>query len=259
MVRLLKALFAPRSSLTLDTAAWEATLALPVFFGLAPPHIERLHALARALLADKTFSGAAGLEVDAGMATRVAAFAALPVLALGLEAYDDFREIILYPGEFLHAGEEIDEAGVVHPVRHIRSGEAMQGGPIVLSWEDVLACGMGEGYNVVIHEFAHKLDMRNGELDGLPPLPPDMPVHDWAAAFQPAYAALVARLDAEEEWDGDGIDPYAGESPSECFAVMTEYFFEAPDLLHEQHPAVYQQLARYFRQDPLARLEIASP
>ncbi|MDW8324068.1 MAG: zinc-dependent peptidase [Burkholderiales bacterium] len=238
----------------LDEAAWREALDLPVFAGLTAAEIARLRTHAVAILTGKTFSGAAGTEVSDDMATLIAAFAALPVLELGPKAYGDWREIVVYPAEFVHEADEVDEAGVVHHMRHIRAGEAMEGGPMVLSWEDVAASGGGEGYNVVIHEFAHKLDMMNGAVDGLPRLPADMRVQAWAAAFSAAYDDFCRRIDAGETGD---IDPYAAESPAEFFAVLTEYFFEWPQPLAAAYPAVYEQLRRYFRQDPLRRQERA--
>lgn len=252
---LLSALFR-RTEPELDETAWREVLVLPVFAGLTAAEVARLREHALAVLADKTFSGAGGAEVDAYMRTVIAAFAALPVLAFTPAAYGDWREIVVYPGAFIHDGHETDEAGVVHHVRYVRTGEAMEGGPIVLSWDDVAASGGGEGYNVVIHEFAHKLDMSNGAVDGLPKLPADMRVAEWAAAFTAAYddfCSRVARGDVTE------IDPYAAESPAEFFAVLTEYFFEWPQALDAAYPAVYQQLRRYFRQDPLHRLKHLSP
>jgi Mlc titration factor MtfA (ptsG expression regulator) len=137
-------------------------------------------------------------------------------------------------------------------VRQPLSGEAWAGGPLVLSWDDVLHSGSGQGYNVAIHEFAHKLDMKNGAVDGLPPLPVGMSVAEWAAVFNRAYADFCRRADGDED---TAIDPYAAESPAEFFAVLSEAFFEMPDVLHGDYPAVYEQLKRFYRQDPLARLE----
>ncbi len=245
-----------RSEPEFDETAWREVLALPVFAGLTAEELARLRERALGILADKTFSGAGGVEVDPYMRTVIAAFAALPVLELGHAAYGDWREIVVYPAEFIHDGHEIDEAGVVHHLRHVRAGEAMEGGPLVLSWDDVAASGGGEGYNVVIHEFAHKLDMANGAVDGLPALPRDMRVADWAAAFTAAYDDFCRRVDTGEETE---IDPYAAESPAEFFAVLSEYFFEWPQPLATAYPAVYAQLCRYFRQDPLQRQEHAAP
>ncbi len=238
---------------SLDEPAWREVMGAPVFDGLDGEQRERLRAIARDILRARQFSGAAGQEVGDYEATLIAAFAALPVLDLGAQAYGDWLEIVVYPGEFLYEGHETDPDGVVHHIRHARSGEAMAGGPMVLSWQDVLASGGGEGYNVVIHEFAHKLDMANGAVDGLPPLHPGMSVAAWAEAFNAAYQDICRRADAVEE---PAIDPYAAESPAECFAVFTEYFFEMPDVLAEAYPAVYEQMRLYYKQDPLSRIQL---
>jgi hypothetical protein len=139
----------------------------------------------------------------------------------------------------------------VHSGRDLRSGEAWERGPLVISLRDVHAQSGWEGYNVVIHECAHKLDMRNGAPDGFPPLHRGMSVGDWTAAFTHAYEDLCARIARGEE---PPLDAYAAESPAECFAVFSEYFFEAPGRLRAVYPAVYEQLLRYYRQDPAARL-----
>jgi hypothetical protein len=240
-----------QDSAVLDEAAWQAVIESPLFDGLSVEEIGRLRELADKLLADKSFTGASGMEVDAGMATVIAAFASLPVLNLGYGWYEGWKEIVVYPGEFLHEGEQMDEAGVVHHVRHARSGESWEGGPMVLSWQDVDYSGLGEGYNVVIHEFAHKLDMKNGSANGRPPLHSGMSPEEWAHDFQTAYDDFCRLADGGED---TLIDPYAAESPAEFFAVLSEYFFEAPDVLHESYPAVYRQLQRFYQQDPLARL-----
>ncbi len=245
-----------RDASVLDEEAWRAVIDAPVFDGLCEDEIVRLRELAARLLADKAFNGAAGAEVDAGMATAIAAFAALPVLNLGYGWYEGWSEIVVYPGEFLFDGEQMDEAGVVHHVRHARSGESWEGGPMVLSWQDVEHSGLGEGYNVVIHEFAHKLDMKNGAANGRPPLHTGMSPEDWARDFQTAYDDFCRRVDNGEE---TVIDPYAAESPAEFFAVLSEYFFEAPDVLHRDYPAVYGQLRQFYLQDPLARMPIPEP
>ena len=244
-----------RGAHALDEETWRAVTSLPLFDGLSAEERARLRELASRLLADKMFSGAGGAEVDAGMATAIAAFAALPVLNLGYGWYEGWNEIVVYPGEFVYEGEQMDEAGVVHHVRHARSGEAWEGGAMVLSWEDVEWSGRGEGFNVVIHEFAHKLDMKNGDANGRPPLHSGMDAQAWAHDFQTAYDDLCRRVDRGEE---TAIDPYAAESPAEFFAVLSEYFFEAPEVLQQAYPAVYGQMAKFYLQYPLARLRVRS-
>lgn len=250
-LELLSSLFSGKSNHALHEETWQAVLQLPVSNGLSKDERTRLRGLASQLLADKSINGAGGIEVDDGMATAIAAFAALPVLNLGYGWYEGWREIVVYPGEYLYDGEEMDEDGIVHHVRHTRSGEAMEGGPMVLSWQDVEGSGQGEGFNIVIHEFAHKLDMRNGSANGCPPLHTGMSTEDWARDFQAAYDDLRRRTDNGED---TAIDPYATENPAEFFAVLTEYFFEAPDVLEQEYPAVYGQLMRFYLQDPLTRL-----
>jgi Mlc titration factor MtfA (ptsG expression regulator) len=231
--------------------AVSSTLALPLFFGLSESEKITLCELADQLLADKTLTPISTAELDTPTRASIGLQAALPILNLGYQAYHGWREIILYPGEFIPDREITDDFGIVHRVRHPLSGEAWEGGPLVLSLDDVAASGHCQGYNVVIHEFAHKLDMRNGAVDGLPVLHSGMSVEAWAAAFNAAYQDFCRCVDAEENTE---IDPYAAESPAEFFAVLTEYFFEAPDVLFDTYPAVYEQMRQYYRQDPLTRL-----
>jgi len=236
-------------------AAWQqamsSTLALPLFFGLNDAETLTLRGLAEQLLADKALTPVAGAWLDAPERASIALQAALPILNLGYPAYQGWREIVLYPGEFVPDREVTDDFGIVHRVRQPLSGEAWEGGPLVLSLDDVAASGHCQGYNVVIHEFAHKLDMRNGAVDGLPALHAGMSVEAWSAAFSAAYDDFCRRVDADAETE---IDPYAAESPAEFFAVLSEYFFEAPDILSAMYPAVYEQMRLYYRQDPLVRL-----
>jgi len=233
-------------------AEWRRALGLPLFAGLEAEELNRLRALAERLVRDKTFSAAAGAELDGAVCAAIAAQAALPILNLDYDWFGRWQEIIVYPAEFVPDREEVDEAGVVHHVRHPMSGEAWEGGPVVLSLEDVGWSGLCDGFNVVIHEFAHKLDMGNGAVDGLPRLHSGVQATAWAAAFTAAYEDFCRRVEAGED---TALDPYAAESPAEFFAVLTEYFFERPGVLHSAYPAVYEQMRRYYRQDPLKRRE----
>ena len=236
-------------------AEWQkavsTTLALPLFFGLSESEKITLRELAENLLTDKALTPVSGAGLDASLRAAIALQAALPILNLGYSAYRGWREIVLYPGEFVPDREITDDFGIVHRVRQPLSGEAWEGGPLVLSIDDVMTSGHCQGYNVVIHEFAHKLDMRNGSVNGLPALHSGMSVETWSGIFNAAYTDFCRRVDADEETE---IDPYASESPAEFFAVLSEYFFEAPDILFADYPAVYEQLRQYYRQDPLARL-----
>jgi len=236
----------------IDDGLWAATLGLlPILNGLSATESDRLRHLTTLFLARKRFEPALGMELDPGMRLRIAVQACLPILYLGSEWYDDWRTVIVYPGEFIRPRSEVDAAGVMHEWSEVLRGESWDRGPVVLSWSDVEASGYGEGYNVVIHEMAHKLDGLNGQVDGFPPLHPGMPIPDWTQTFRSAFEALEATLARNEV---PAIDPYAAESPAEFFAVINEYFFETPERLRADHPAVYDKLVEFYRQDPAVRL-----
>jgi Mlc titration factor MtfA (ptsG expression regulator) len=127
-----------------------------------------LKILVEPFLAEKEFSTAGGLQLSDEICVAIAAQGCLPILNLGLAAYRDWVGIVVYPNEFVVPRQFEDEDGVVHEYDDVLSGEAWEGGPLIISWHDVQMAG--EGYNVVIHEFAHKLDMLNGEADGMPAL-----------------------------------------------------------------------------------------
>ncbi len=260
MAGLLRALFGkPASPPAPEEADWRAVLELPLFDGLPDDQRIGLRQLAEGLLREKTVSAVSGADPTGRDLAAIALQAALPVLNLGAGWYGTWNEIILYPAQFVPEREIIDDFGVVHRVRQPLSGEAWEGGPLILSLDDVAASGWRDGYNVVIHEFAHKLDMKNGAVDGLPPLHSDMDASGWAAAFEPAFSDFCRRVDhAERVGREPDLDPYASESPAEFFAVLSEYFFELPDLLAAEYPAVYEQMRRFYRQDPLKRLEAFS-
>ena len=241
----------PKRSEVTDSA-WEAVRhSLPVVATLAEHDAVELRALADAFLRTKSIEGAGGFVLDEESRVVVAAQACIPILALGIDAYTGWRSVIVYSGGFMSRGTSVDETGIEHEWEEARSGESWSHGPVVLSWEDVAASGQLEGYNVVIHEMAHKLDMLNGDANGFPPLHADMDGATWYRVFSEAFEDLDARVDAGEETD---IDEYAAEEPGEFFAVTSEYFFEAPDVLSECYPKVYAELRAFYRQDPMERI-----
>jgi len=215
---------------------------------------ERLQLRAKVVLFldAKAIVGARGHDVTPLQRVIIAIQACVLVLELDLAFYDGFENVIVYPGEFVPKWEWEDEAGVVHRNDGPLAGEAMPGGPVVLSWPDVEAGADWEntGMNLVLHEFAHKIDMRNGEANGCPPLPAGMSPEVWKRALTAAYDDFCARIDAGED---TAIDPYAAESPAEFFAVLSEVFFAEPLLLRREYPQVYEQCAAFYRQDPAAR------
>jgi Mlc titration factor MtfA (ptsG expression regulator) len=208
-----------------------------------------LRRLATLFLADKEFSGAGGLVVTDEMAVAVAAQACLPILRLGLASYDSFVGIVMHSDEVVARRQATDEAGVVHDYDEVLSGEAMEGGPVMLSWRDVAEAGASAemGYNVVIHEFVHVLDMRDGLADGIPPMPSRAERKRWFDVLSGEYERL--REDVDRGFD-TFLDPYGAESLEEFFPVAAEAFFVAPQGLLAEHPALYDLLRSYFRQDP---------
>ncbi|EGV18214.1 M90 family metallopeptidase [Thiocapsa marina] len=240
-----------RERARVDPRDWEHVRdALPLLDDLTEEESGRLADLALLFLRDKRLDPAQGLALTDRMRLAIALQASLPVLGLGLDWYRGWYAVIVYPEEFVPEREVMGDDGVVWTEQEAKSGEAWEQGPIILSWADVEAGMERDGYNVVIHEMAHKLDMRDGAANGCPPLHAGMSPKAWAEAFSAAYEDLCRRVDADEDTP---IDPYATESPAEFFAVLSEGFFELPDLVHSEYPAVYEQLRLFYRQDPLAR------
>jgi Mlc titration factor MtfA (ptsG expression regulator) len=256
--------------LRLADELWLGTLvAYPFLEPLDPAARGRLRELSMAFLREKEFHGAAGLAVTDSMALAVAAQACLPLVWLtpaapptaALRWYDDFVGIVLHRGEVLARREVTDESGVVHHYREALTGEAMDGGPVMLSWSDVANAGATaeEGYNVVIHEFAHKIDMRDGEADGCPPLPSGFLGSTsasqartlWLSRLQAEYDRFSDRVAAAQRFAGlvemPWMDPYAAQAPSEFFAVAVEAYFVNPLRLADESPGLHNLLDSFFR------------
>jgi Mlc titration factor MtfA (ptsG expression regulator) len=232
----------------IDDALWRAATGNFAFIGrLSADASEKLKQLVILFLSEKQFTGAHDIEVTDAMRVSIAAQACLPILELGLDWYSGWTGIVIYPGDFRVKRSEVDEAGVLHEWDDDLAGEAMPGGPVVLSWD---AAANDPLISVVIHEFAHKLDMLNGEPNGMPPLHAGMDRRAWAAAFD---EALRGFCDALERGRDTWLDPYAAEHPSEFFAVISEAFFEDPAETKRRYPDVYDQLRLFYRQDPAGR------
>ncbi|HEX5093717.1 MAG TPA: M90 family metallopeptidase [Burkholderiales bacterium] len=231
----------------IDERLWREVLrSLPFLRSLPDEARRRLREQTLLFLAEKSFSGARGLTVTDAMRVSIAVQACLPVLELGPDAYAGWSGIVVYPGDFRVRVTETDPDGVVHEFDDERAGESWPGGPVILSWD---AARNAPGMNVVIHEFAHKLDMANGEADGMPPLRAGMDRHAWREAFRAAYEGFCDAVDrGRDTW----LDPYAAESPGEFFAVMSEMFFTEAAQARRRYPDVYDQLKQFYGQDPAA-------
>jgi MtfA peptidase len=232
----------------IDDALWGRSVGRLAFIAaLSAAERDRLKALAILFLAEKELAGAHRLQITDVMRVSIAAQACLPILELGLDWYGGWHGVVVYPGDFRVRREEVDEHGVVHEWDDELAGEAMPGGPVVLSWD---AAAHDPYINVVIHEFAHKLDMLNGEANGVPPLHAGMSRAAWQAALDAAYRGFC---DAVERGRETWLDPYAAEHPSEFFAVLSEAFFEDGAETRRRYPDFYEQLRLFYRQDPAAR------
>lgn len=251
----------------IDAERWQRISAdLPFLGHLDEAQRTKLKSQCEAFLAGKQFSGAAGFLIDDDVRVAVAIQACLPSLELPLSGQHDFVEIIVYPDRFMVPRRQVDEAGVVHESTDELAGEAMHGGPVVLSWPDADPASRHIGYNVVIHEFAHKLDLLDGDADGAPPMPAALRER-WARTMRGAYedfclslerieASIPRHIDPEspaaDRWyERLPLDPYAATDAGEFFAVVAEAFFTDPATLNAAYPELYTLLREYFRQDPV--------
>jgi len=234
-------------------ALWQLTLLrYPFLAQRSADDLAELRRLCSLFLSAKEFHGVDGFEVTDEVAVAVAAQACLPVLRLGLSWYDGFVGIVMHEGEVVAQRRFEDEDGVVHEYDEELAGEAMEGGPLMLAWNaiavsnDPAEFSKDEVYNVVIHEFAHVIDMRDGVADGVPPLGAQQRER-WISVIDAEWEKFCERVDAGEE---TLIDPYGAEAVEEFFAVAVEAFFAAPAAMRAEEPAMYALLAGFFRQDP---------
>ncbi len=169
-----------------------------------------------------------------------------------IEDFATFENVIVYPGDFPQTQDFEDEFGVVHQLDEPIAGESWEGGPVLLSWPVVEAGYDESGMSLVIHEFAHKLDMLNGEIDGIPLMPQER-IEPFRNAITAAYEDFCIHVDANED---TAIDPYAAQAVEEFFAVSCEVFFEAPELLRLEYPEYFAQLRLFFMLDPVAGTQL---
>ncbi len=231
-------------------ADWDALLQrrLEPYPGLPDAERRQLQDLVRIFLASKRFHGCGGLEVSEEMRVCIAAQACLLLLNRRTGIYPHLHHILVYPGAFVREGEEWHEDGTVSVGSSELSGESWGAGKVILSWEDVNLDldHFDDGFNVVLHEFAHQLDSESGSENGTPLLSGTV-ADEWAGIMTREHEALLAAAERDEE---TLLDPYGATAPAEFFAVATETFFELPDQLRDRHPELFKLLRRYYRVDP---------
>ncbi|WP_039058488.1 DgsA anti-repressor MtfA [Enterobacter sp. Bisph1] len=232
---------------------WEEALKAPVLANLSSEEQVKLVHLAERFLQQKRLVPLQGFDLDALKSARIGLLFCLPVLELGLEWLDGFHEVLIYPAPFIVDDEWEDDIGLVHNQRIVQSGQSWQQGPIILNWLDIQDSFDASGFNLIIHEVAHKLDMRNGDRASGIPLIPLREVAGWEHDLRAAMDNIQDEIDLVGE-SAASIDAYAATDPAECFAVLSEYFFSAPELFAPRFPALWQRFCHFYCQDPLSRL-----
>jgi MtfA peptidase len=218
---------------------------------------QRLRDLTQVFVAEKTWEGCGGLELTDEMKFTIAAQACLLVLELPHRLYQNVDSILVYPSTVLRPAERngvfVRSSSLLESGPVALLGEAHRGGPVILAWDRVLRDGTRphDGHNVVYHEFAHKLDMLDGDADGTPPLASREERQRWQDVCERAFLELRERTERGER---SFIDDYGATNEAEFFAVVTEQFFDQPHELHDAEPALYALLREFYRQDPIARV-----
>jgi len=220
-------------------------------YSLLPEALKKeLHGRINIFLNEKEFIGCAGLQISNEIRITIAGNACLLLLKRDKRCFPGFISILMYPDTYV--AKEVKSDGMVEShEQSTRSGESWLRGPIVLSWADVMRGSLdpSDGHNVVLHEFAHKLDETNNSMNGLPVLRDSSHYAEWATVLSKEFDSLLIRVN---RGTNSVIDAYGTVSPAEFFAVATESFFEKPAQMKAKLPELYQQLERFYNLDPAA-------
>jgi Mlc titration factor MtfA (ptsG expression regulator) len=246
--------FADLFNVELPTApipdAWPAIVRrnVPLTHRLAAEELERLMRITQLLVRDTPMEGCAGLEVTEEVRVSIAATAALLLLHRAYPKFPRLDRVLVYPDTFVPEEVEMTPSNAIHWEKEAASGQAWVQGMVIISWRDLLKAAVSDADgNVVLHEFAHVLDSEDGSFDGVPNPGGASPLHEWERVLQEEFERLRADLDAGRE---GVIDEYGAKNRAEFFAVATEAFFLSPTELKSRAPALYEQLRRYYNQDP---------
>lgn len=237
-----------KSTFTIDD--WlQVKSQLPVLDRLDQAQQTKLFELSTLFLHKKVITGAQEIEITDTVKQSIALQACLPILHLDLDWYSGWTSVIVYPDAFRRKSTVVDEFGVTHTTHDNLSGEAWLRGPVVLSWKDTARAGARDGHNVVIHEFVHKLDMLNGRANGFPPMQKGMNPAEWSELMSNAFEDFKNN-------PKQGLDRYGATNPAEFFAVLSEVFFETPNLLFTAYPNVYNLMTQFFLQEPMKQRQL---
>lgn len=234
-------------------AAWRRILQKRVPYVRAmPTNLQlQLKQHIQVFLAEKAFVGCGGLTITDEMRVTIAAQACLLILNRPSDYYPGLRQILVYPDSFVVQRAHTDEGGVSHQGHQVLSGESWSQGQVILSWRDTLAGAAvpDDGQNVAIHEFAHQLDQETGTANGAPILARRAHYARWSQVLKTEFDALQARAARGQP---SLLSDYGATDPAEFFAVSSEVFFEQPRRMAAEHPALFQELAQFYRLDPLS-------
>jgi Mlc titration factor MtfA (ptsG expression regulator) len=222
---------------------------VPVFHRLPPADRKELLKHVQVFLAEKYYEGCGGLELTEEIKVTIAAWACVLLLHREVDYFSRLATILVYPSAYIASATSSIGAGVIREEEQVRLGEAWKSGVVVVSWANIRATARGrnQGENLVLHEFAHQLDMEDGVADGTPRLERRSQYPRWTEVMEFEYERL--RRDAELG-RYSVLDKYGATNPAEFFAVATECFFEKSLVLSKRHPDLYEVLKRYYRQDP---------
>ena len=210
---------------------------------------QKLRDATRILVAEKEWEGVQGLTLTDEIKVTIAGHAAWLVLGFDEDYFPNVETVIVYPQGFVVPPPPVGRRGPLAEEEPVTaSGLAALRGPVVVSWADIQhSLRARDGQNVILHEFAHKLDMRDGAADGAPYLETDRQIAAWSRVMSAEYQSLVDRTGRGER---DVLNPYGATNAAEFFAIATESFFERARELQATHPALYGVLKDFYRQDP---------
>ena len=243
------------------TDQWRAMLALrwPLWNRLDVDERSRLEAMTVVFLATKRWEAANNFELTETMRVLIAAEACLLLLGMDdpyIDLYRGVGTVLVHPTTLVLEGQRsTGTAGLVSSDPYAILGQAQFGGPTIVAWDTVAyqARHPGRGMNVVYHEFAHKLDMLDGIIDGTPPMLDASRREQWIAVCTREFRALSRGA------GGTILRDYGAENPGEFFAVATECFFSKPVELRAEKADLYAVLGAFFGQDPAARFSPVPP
>lgn len=224
---------------------------VPLFSRLPDADRDELKRHILIFMAEKKFEGCGGLRMTDEIRVTIAAQACILLLHRQTKYYPGLKSILVYPRAFVVPNTPHMLGGTVLEGHDVRLGESWHHGSVVLSWDDVRrsAAGVNDGQNVVLHEFAHQLDSSGARGDSTPVMQSRDSFAAWARALGEDYEKF--RQDIQDNRD-EVLDEYGAVSPAEFFAVATESFFEQPNELKQVYPRLYDELTRFYQQDPAA-------